>query len=638
MAAPESTKWGNTVTGSKSTRKGKIGIYTGVSSTNTSVTVTVQVWFWSMYSIDDTNNSYYYNAASSATSLVGSRTIKHTVASGSGWSTSNQTKLGESKYTYNKGTSAATKNYAAKFTGIDSVGSSNVMSVSTSVTIPALASYTVSYNANGGSGAPSNQTKWYGKELTLSSTKPTRTGYSFQGWATSDDGSVAYASGDKYTANAKVTLYAVWKANTYTVKYDANGGSGAPANQTKTHGTTLVLSSTEPTRTNYTFKGWATSASGSVSYAAGANYTANASVTLYAVWELSYSKPSITNLTVSRCTSDGTISDSGTYAIVGFDWTTYLEVTNMCITWSANGDTIESWLSPSGTSGSVSEIIGDGEMSADTTYTISVYVADDNSSKRLSRYLTGTNYVLDVLKGGTGIAFNKPAELEGVADFNWTIRPIEGYMYPILPLGVDMNTLLTPNIWTLKSYSAGDYLNSPPITVSGTTGTLVIHSSGEVGQIIQEFISASKTNPVRYERHYYGDEWGDWICTWHNGNKVLWSGAHFMNANQTITLSEPISKQCNGIVLVFSRYSSSTAQNYHFNTHFVSKYQISKHAGCGHSFMITNDGTMSLFAVKYLYINDDSIKGNDVNESTGTGSSGITYTNNAYVLRYVVGV
>ncbi len=146
--------------------------------------------------------------------------------------------------------------------------------------------YTVSYNANGGSGAPSSQTKTYGVNLTLSSTKPTRTGYTFNGWNTNASGTgTNYASGGTYTANASVTLYAKWTPNTYTVSYNANGGSGAPSSQTKTYGVNLTLSSTKPTRTGYTFNGWNTNSSGTgTNYASGGTYTANASVTLYAKW------------------------------------------------------------------------------------------------------------------------------------------------------------------------------------------------------------------------------------------------------------------------------------------------------------------------------------------------------------------
>ena len=145
--------------------------------------------------------------------------------------------------------------------------------------------YAIKYNDNGGSGAPAAQTKTYGTALTLSNTKPTRSGYTFQGWSTTKDGNAAYQPGGSYTANEAVTLYAVWKINTYKVKFDANGGSGAPAAQTKTYGKTLTLSSTSPTLTGHTFQGWATSKDGSAAYQPGGNYTANKAVTLYAVWE-----------------------------------------------------------------------------------------------------------------------------------------------------------------------------------------------------------------------------------------------------------------------------------------------------------------------------------------------------------------
>ncbi|MBR3966144.1 MAG: peptidoglycan DD-metalloendopeptidase family protein [Clostridia bacterium] len=84
------------------------------------------------------------------------------------------------------------------------------------------------------------------------------------------------------TATCIITI----KARTYTVTYNANGGTGAPAAQTKTNGVNLMLSIAKPTRSGYTFKGWATSASGGVAYGRGAVYKTDASVTLYAVWEL----------------------------------------------------------------------------------------------------------------------------------------------------------------------------------------------------------------------------------------------------------------------------------------------------------------------------------------------------------------
>ena len=148
-------------------------------------------------------------------------------------------------------------------------------------------SYTISFNANGGSGAPSGMTKMHFTPLTLPTTKPTRTGYSFMGWATdSSASSVAYLAGGTYSENGDATLYAVWSPNTYTVRYNANGGSGAPSAQTKIYGKTLTLSGTVPTRNGYTFIGWGLSGSSTyASFHPGDPYSTNASRTLYAVWE-----------------------------------------------------------------------------------------------------------------------------------------------------------------------------------------------------------------------------------------------------------------------------------------------------------------------------------------------------------------
>lgn len=93
----------------------------------------------------------------------------------------------------------------------------------------------------------------------------------------------------------------------YTIQYDANGGTGAPGNQTKLKDVTLTLSSTEPTRTGYTFLGWATSSTATAAaYKAGGSYTANAGATLYAVWEHADHSYSSEVVTEATCTETGT--------------------------------------------------------------------------------------------------------------------------------------------------------------------------------------------------------------------------------------------------------------------------------------------------------------------------------------------
>ena len=194
--------------------------------------------------------------------------------------------FGSRVFSWSKGHSAVTK--TVKITVTNSSGYMNgTSSKSVTVTVPAKPSYMVKYDANGGSGAPSSQTKWYNETLTLSSTNPTRTGYTFLGWATSATAtSATYAAGASYTANAAATLYAVWQGSSYTITYNGNGSTGgSTSSQTKTYGVSLTLRENGFTRTNYAFTGWNTAADGGgTAYAAGGTYTANAAATLYAQW------------------------------------------------------------------------------------------------------------------------------------------------------------------------------------------------------------------------------------------------------------------------------------------------------------------------------------------------------------------
>ena len=143
--------------------------------------------------------------------------------------------------------------------------------------------YTISYNANGGSGAPTAQTKTYGTDLTLTTSKPTRSGYTFNGWNTKSDGSgTSYSAGGKFTTNANTTLYAKWKQNTFTLRYNDNMGSGCSTKtKTITPGNKLGTLC-RPTRSGYWyFNGW---------YYDGKKYTAstvfngNSDITLVASW------------------------------------------------------------------------------------------------------------------------------------------------------------------------------------------------------------------------------------------------------------------------------------------------------------------------------------------------------------------
>lgn len=525
MAAPTGTVWGSIAGG-----YGRIGIHKSLSTNSTVAAFTIEVWFWSKYSVSDSNNTLLFDNLSttgSATTSKGSVAVETTVASGEGWSTSNQVKIGSFNYSYTRGTAAVTRYIYAQLGGIDRVGAT--MYASTTLSVPTLPSYTVSYNANGGSGAPSSQTKWYGKTLTLSSTKPTRTGYTFQGWATSASGSVAYASGASYTANAAVTLYAVWKANTYTVKFDANGGTGAPANQTKTYGVALTLSSTKPTRANYNFLGWGTSASATtVSYAAGASYTANAGATLYAVWGLAYIKPRITNLSAVRGTYDsGTFTEDtgGTYMRLVFSYECDLNtdtVYTIYIT-NVNGEqvyTTQRFLSAY--SGTETAYIDISALSSEASYTVKLVVDDTGGSTTTVTTLGGTVFAWDALGGGGGIAFGKPAELEGVADFAFDAKfnkPVYGKALgmdrlPAIPANSDFNNYMEPGCYAVQSNAIAETVANIPVA---RAGRLEVWSSTGEGvraeqwsYLRQRFVPYNSSNAV-WERDVARGEDNVWI-------------------------------------------------------------------------------------------------------------------------------
>ncbi len=107
------------------------------------------------------------------------------------------------------------------------VWSGNVSKGSSSQTVapaPAGETYTVTYNANGGQGAPASETQPTSQAVRISSVKPTRSGYTFAGWATAPAGSAAYKPGDVYLVPKSVTLYAVWTKDGCAHRYSSEGG------------------------------------------------------------------------------------------------------------------------------------------------------------------------------------------------------------------------------------------------------------------------------------------------------------------------------------------------------------------------------------------------------------------------------
>ena len=512
--------------------------YSVVSSSNTSITIRVKC-YWK-------NNGWNYQMGPiSAWVYCGGSSYK--VKSGGNIDTTDTSYgsylMGSHDFVITRGTSAKKVSVYAKITSSSTYVSGTKSSTSETLTINAKPSYSVKYNANGGTGAPSTQTKWYGTKLTLSSTKPTRTGYSFSGWATSASGSVSYAAGSTYSSNAAITLYAVWKANTYTISYDLNGGSEGPSNQTKTHGVNLTLSSTIPKKENYNFLGWSTVLNGDIAYSPSDIFNVNSNTTLYAVWELAYTKPRIINFKAQRCDSNGLANENGKFIYTSFEWATDNPVIDIVAQWKTqSGNWRNKTIEASGIEGSVYEVIGDGFINTDTSYIFRVYVSDkeENGTTYSNQIPIGSvKYPIDIKRFGDGVAFGKSSELYNVADFAFSVKLGGGLTPIVLEPETDLNDVKTPNFYVGGSTENFNYINNPIDDDPLGTFHLDVISVGDEGQLKQKLTKSSKGESVTYQRFYYDDTWGDWINCY-LGEELLYDNES--GAEGTVTLSKSASQ------------------------------------------------------------------------------------------------
>ena len=206
------------------------------------------------------------------------------------------------------------------------------------ITFTTLQRYSIDYNANGGSGEISTQYKDAGGTATLNSGAGfSRTGYTLSKWNTAEGGGgTDYALSGSYTADANVTLYAVWANASYTITLDNQSATSAGTTSinvkydknTNLTGTAITV----PTRTGYTFGGYYTAkngggvqiiaANGSVvaSASGGGNTYTDASknwkyansITLYAKWTANTISLTLDRNGVTGTDGSATITFDGT--------------------------------------------------------------------------------------------------------------------------------------------------------------------------------------------------------------------------------------------------------------------------------------------------------------------------------------
>lgn len=380
----------------------------------------------------------------------------------------------------------------------------------------------------------------------------------------------SYGTGS--TASGTVTIPAL---ASYKVTYNANGGAGAPAAQTKWYGKALTLSSAKPTRAGYSFQGWATSASGAVAYKPGASYTGNAALTLYAVWKRDYIAPSITGAAAYRVASNTSTAESptGGYAYAEFAWKVDTTLTSgnaaesVAVTYRAAGASAWSAATVGGTTtGSSGTVTGRFAAAEGTAYEVKVTVTDTSgqagSTVELVRSIGVAAIPLQIRNRGRGVGILAAAPDEG-----------------------------------LRLGGEGLYVGDGSYTMADLKALL-----DNVGYV--------------------------------NAPKVLWSHAagYYMNENQTCSLSELMSEQARGIVLHWQGYiPGEGVKNYQHNFVFIPK---TFNGGYGVGMVLMAD---SRLVTKYVYVADDHVTGN-VNNSAQDTISGVSIDNRYQALTEILGV
>jgi uncharacterized repeat protein (TIGR02543 family) len=153
------------------------------------------------------------------------------------------------------------------------------ISIEVDYEIPVTITHTVTFNGNGNTGGSTASVSGNsGSSVNLTANGFTKTGHTFQGWATTSTGAVKYSDKASLTLTGDITLYAVWKANTYTVtgvSSPTNGGTIEGANKTYNYGTSVTLKAVPSG--DYVFKNWndgSTNVSKTITVTGNVTYTA----------------------------------------------------------------------------------------------------------------------------------------------------------------------------------------------------------------------------------------------------------------------------------------------------------------------------------------------------------------------------
>lgn len=236
--------------------------------------------------------------------------------------------------------------------------------------------FNVYFNSNGGSCSTNNKTVTYNNSYgDLPSA--TRTGYTFAGWYTESSGGRNVNQNTTYTDINDTTLYAHWNKNSYTVTFDANGGSCSTGRITVKYDDSYGGLPT-PSYFRHTFAGWYTSRSGGSKIESGSIFRETRNITLYAHWN------DIPVTAINGDFSDKTFGVGETRnpgASVSPS-----SATNTTITWRSNNT-------------NVAKVDGNGNITGISKGTATITASCGGVSRNITVYIKNVVYGYDLSQG-----------------------------------------------------------------------------------------------------------------------------------------------------------------------------------------------------------------------------------------------
>ena len=442
----------------------------------------------------------YYSVTTSATQSVSVRAvITYNINNGVG-TAPNQSIYSGSAITLPAGTGLSKSGYTFGGWSLTETGTAlnSPYSPSASRTLYAVWTgnqYTITYNANGGTGTQTAGSYTTGAAATSLPATSTflRTGYSFGGWATSEGSTTPVTT---YSTSATATFYAIWTRGAYNVRFLANGGVGTM--ETQTSSATANLTANTFTYADRTFTGWNTSADGTgTSYSNSQSYPFLTNLTLYARWGnvITFSSQGATSGSPSR-TSEGWTSGSINLPTVG----TMVKAGYTFSGWTTGSQTYAGGASYTPTAG----ITFNPVWTADT-YTISFNSNQATGGSLPSNQSWQTGATALTLSGNTGALVKSGNTFGGWATSASSLTPVTTY-------STSANQIFYA-IWTPMSYTV-------TYALAGGTSTLPTQGSQRIGS----FFTLAGT-PTRAGYNFAG---------WSDSTTAYGAGATY-----TITASTP---------------------------------------------------------------------------------------------------